>query len=296
MRGLKLTANEIRTLERFKTRAALALQVIRDTRRNDCPRCTSADCEVAMACTSRLDSDTEEHGFFDGPMCKHAPDEKRRQAEEEATKAREYRMQHAGVPDPTLIKMLAGVRVMPRVPRAWYGVEQQELRVGAEQIAEGVEAWLAYPDCHCLLLIGDVGTGKSTAAAWAVASTAANSLWLPARTVDDLERWKLVSSLAYSAELLVIDDIGTERQTESGFGVETLANLWVDRLDSCKRTLVTTNLSPQAIVNRYGDRLRSRLTRRPQVGFVEAGAVDLRRLKRDYEARVGAAKDFRSGR
>lgn len=294
MRTMKLTANEINTLERFKSRAALALQVIRDTRRNDCPRCTTPDCEVALACTSKLDPDTEEHGFFDGPMCKHAPEAERKLAEESATKAREYRMTHAGVPDPGLIKMLAGVRVMPRVPRAWFGVEQQDQRSGSEQIAEGVEAWLAYPDCHCLLLIGDVGTGKTTAAAWAVASTAANSLWLPARTVDDLERWRLVSSLAYSAEMLVIDDIGTERQTESGFGVETLANLWVDRLDSCKRTLVTTNLSPQKIVERYGDRLRSRLTRRPQVGFVEAGAVDLRRMKRDYEARVGAAKDFRS--
>lgn len=294
MRAMKLTANEIDTLAKFKARAAKALDVIKDTRRHDCPRCVDANCEVALACSSRLDPDTDEHGFGDGPMCKHAPDAARKKADEDAMKARAYRMQHAGVPDPELIKHLSSVRMMPRVPRAWFGTEQEK-RQGSEQIAEGIEAWLAYPDCHCMMLIGDVGTGKTTAAAWAVASTADNALWLPARTVDDLERWKAVSSLAYSVGLLVIDDIGTERQTESGFGTETLGNLWVDRIDSCKRTIVTTNLSPQGIVKRYGDRLRSRLTRRPQVGFVDAGAVDLRRMKRDYEARIGAAKDFRGG-
>ena len=282
------------TLRSFHDRAAVALAVIQRTRADDCPRCPSADSEVALKCTSRLDSDTEVHGGV-GPLCKHVEAEAHRLAEEELTSRRAYRMKHAGAPDPEVIRHLSALRSMPRPQRAWFGPDQSQ-RVGSEQIADGVEAWLGYPDCHTLLVMGDVGTGKSTAAAWAVACTQDNSLWLPARMVDDLERWKPVSALAYSVGLLVVDDLGTERETESGWGTDTLGSLLVDRIDSCKRTIITTNLSPNAIIKRYGDRLRSRLNRRPQAGLIEAGSVDLRKLKRDYQQRVGEARDFRSAK
>lgn len=291
----KLSVMDEKTLKSFQDRALLAMDNIKSTRRNDCPRCPSADSEVAAACTSKLDADTETHGFGDGPMCKHVEEKARQAADEELTKRRAYRMKHAGVPDPEMIKYLAPLRTMPRPPRSWFGPDQGQ-RTGSEQIIEGVESWVAYPGCHTLLIVGDVGCGKSTAAAWAVACTQDNALWLSARMVDDLERWKTVSELAYRVGLLVIDDLGTERVTESGWGTETLGSLWVDRIDSCKRTLVTTNLGPEGIIKRYGDRLRSRLNRRPQAGFIEGGATDLRRLKRDYQQRVGEARDFRGQR
>jgi len=289
----KLTTCDVMTLKAFQDRAVVAMETIRRTRREDCPRCPNADSEVALQCSSRLDSDTETHGFMDGPMCKHAEAKAQQAAEEELTKRRAYRMKHAGVPDPEVIKYLAPLRAMPRPSRSWFGPDQSQ-RTGSDQITEGVEMWLAYPGCHTLLVMGDVGTGKSTAAAWTVACTQDNALWLSARVVDDLERWKPVSSLAYTVGLLVVDDLGTERETESGWGTETLGNLLVDRIDSCKRTIITTNLSPAAMMKRYGDRLRSRLNRRPQAGLIEAGAVDLRKLKRDYQKRVGEARDFRS--
>ena len=178
---------------------------------------------------------------------------------------------------------------MPQPPRSWFGPDQAK-RDAAMTVVEGTESWLAFPDCRCLVITGDVGTGKSTAAAWIVASTQDNALWLSARMVDDLERWKPVAELAYRVGLLVIDDLGTERDSESGWSVDTIGGLLVDRLDSGKRTVVTTNLNGTGIVKRYGDRLRSRLSRRPQVGLIEAGAVDLRRLKRDYQERIGDAK------
>lgn len=291
----KLSVVDEATLKHFHDRAMVAMENIKRTRRDDCHRCPSAESEVALKCSSRLDSDTETHGFMDGPMCRHVEEAARRAADEDLTARRAYRMKHAGVPDPEMIKYLAPLRVMPQPPRAWYGSDQAK-RDAVMQVIEGVESWLPYPDCRFLVVTGDVGTGKSTAAAWAVASTQDNALWLPARTVDDLERWKPVSSLAYSVGLLVVDDLGTERVSDSGWSSDTLGGLLVDRLDSGKRTIITTNLDGIGIVKRYGDRLRSRLSRRPQVGLIEAGVTDLRRLKREHQQRVGEARDFRGQR
>jgi hypothetical protein len=285
----KLSVVDEATLKMFHDRAALAMENIKRTRKEDCPTCPNAHSEIAMACTSRLDSDTETHGFMDGPMCQHVKTENAKQAEEELTSRRAQRMKYAGVPDPEVIKTLAALRVMPQPPRAWFGADQDK-RAAAMMVVEGAESWLSYPDCRCLVITGDVGTGKSTAAAWIVASTQDNALWLSARMVDDLERWKPVSELAYRVGLLVIDDLGTERESESGWSTDTIGGLLVDRLDSGKRTVVTTNLNGMGIVKRYGDRLRSRLSRRPQVGLIEAGTTDLRRMKREYQQRIGETK------
>jgi DNA replication protein DnaC len=285
----KLSVMDEMSLKGFQDRALMAMDNIKSTRRNDCPRCPNAHSEVAMKCSSRLDPDTETHGFLDGPMCRHVEAEAHRAEEEELTKRRFARMKHAGVPDPEVVRTLAALRVMPQPPRAWFGPDQAK-RDAAMLVVEGAEAWLGYPDCRCLVITGDVGTGKSTAAAWIVASTQDNALWLPARTVDDLERWKPVSELAYRVGLLVIDDLGTERESDSGWSTDTIGGLLVDRLDSGKRTVVTTNLNGLGLVKRYGDRLRSRLSRRPQVGLIEAGTTDLRRMKREYQQRIGEAK------
>ena len=284
----KLQMFDEQTLKHFRDRAAVAMDNIKSTRRNDCPRCPNAKSEVALACSSRLDPDTETHGFEDGPMCKHVEEKARRDAEEEVIRARTLRMQRAGVPDPEMIKCFAKVKVMTQPSRSWFGVDQSQ-REGSERVVEAANRYIFDQQLKHLLLIGSTGTGKSTAAAWIIASTLDNAHWLPARTVDDLERWRPVSSLVYSVPLLVIDDLGTERQSESGWGVETLSSLWVDRIDRGLRTVVTTNLGIAALSARYGERLRSRLNR-ADVGPVAAGNVDLRRLKRDHQQRMGEVK------
>lgn len=286
MRKLKMFDEA--TLKHFHDRALLAMENIKRTRREDCPQCPGEHSEIALKCSSRLDPDLETHGFMDGPMCKHVTAQNARLAEDNVAQARLQRMQHAGVPDPEMVKHFARVRVMPEPARAWYG-HDQGARQGATQVRDATHHFLNDPQLRHLVLIGGTGTGKSTAAAWVVASVLDNAHWLAARTVDDIERWKPVSSLAYSAQLLVIDDLGTERHSESGWGVETLSSLWVDRIDRGARTVVTTNLSLPALAQRYGERLRSRLNR-ADVALVAAGNVDLRKLKRDYQQRVVEAK------
>lgn len=280
----RLTVADEATIQKFHDRAAMALEAIKRQRREDCPRCTSSHCEIAVACSSRMDSDLETHGYHDGPMCKHVTREAQERADEEVTKARLSRMTRAGVPDPEMAKHLAKTRSMPQPPRAWFGLDQQ-LMEGSRNLHDAAHYFVSQDDIRSLILIGGTGTGKTTAASWIVATTLDNALWLPARTVDEIERWKQVSMLAYSVPLLVIDDLGTERLSEGRWGVDTLESLWVDRIDRGVRTIVTTNLAPGALAARYGDRLKSRMNRL-DVSPVGAGTVDLRKLKREYQARM----------
>jgi DNA replication protein DnaC len=293
---MRLRTVDQETVEYFRGKAGLALERMARIRREDCPRCDGVASDIGKGCTSVGDPDTEEHGFFDGPMCKWAMSEKTKEAEENLTKARAERMRHAGIEDKALVTWMAPMRAPPFPQPVWFGLDGQELRQAASESMAGAQAWLEYPDCKVLLILGGIGAGKTTAAAWVVAGERANAVWLPARTVDDLESWKLVGHNAKTAQLLVIDDLGTERDTESGFGRDTLGNLLTDRIDRGQRTVVTTNLSGAEIVKRYGERLRSRLQLRPLVGVIDAGKTDLRKLKRGYEQRMGEARDFRGGR
>lgn len=283
------------TLKYFQQMAGKAMERIKRIRREDCPQCDGVASDIGKVCTSKGDPDTEEHGFGDGPMCKWAMSERVAEAERNRTKDRADRMRRAGIEDKAIIEWMAPLRSAPYPQPSWFG-PQQELREGSNEVMSGAQAWLDYPDCKCLLIIGGVGAGKTTAAAWIVAGEVANAVWLPARTVDDMEAWKVVSHHAKTAQLLVIDDIGTERDSESGWGRDTLGSLWTDRLDRAQRTVVTTNLSGHELVKRYGERLRSRLQLRPLVGVIDAKKVDLRKLKREYEQRIGAVRDFRGGR
>ena len=284
------------TVNYFRTNAGNAVERMKRIRREDCPRCDGVASEIGAKCSSMGDPDTDEHGYNDGPMCKWAKAEEAKEAEANLTKASSERMRHAGIEDKALINWMAPMRSPPFPQPTWFGLDGQELRQAASEAMAGSQAWLDYPDCKVLLMLGGIGAGKTTAAAWIVAGEKANSVWLPARTVDDLESWKQVGHLAKTAQLLVIDDLGTERDTESGFGRDTLGNLFTDRIDRAQRTVVTTNLSGAELVKRYGERLRSRLQLRPLVGVIDAGKTDLRKVKRGYEQRMGEARDFRSGR
>lgn len=284
------------TVQYFRSNASKAVERMKRIRREDCPQCDGVASEIGSKCTSKGDPDTDEHGYNDGPMCKWAKAEEAREAEQNLTKARFERMRHAGIEDKALINWMAPMRSPPFPQPTWFGLDGQELRQAASEAMAGSQAWLDYPDCKVLLMIGGIGAGKTTAAAWIVAGEKANAVWLPARTVDDLDAWKQVGHLAKTAQLLVIDDLGTERDTESGFGRDTLGSLLTDRIDRAQRTVVTTNLSGFELVKRYGERLRSRLQLRPLVGVIDAGKTDLRKVKREHEKRMGQVRDFRSGR
>lgn len=117
-----------------------------------------------------------------------------------------------------------------------------------------------------VLVLGRPGVGKT----WAVAAAVRD--FPPARYVsahdlvadeqrrigEDDPMGERLSDRAERAELLVLDDLGAERSTD--FARDRLVHLLVQRYDWRRQTIVTTNLTPEALGETYGARLASRLS------------------------------------
>lgn len=127
-----------------------------------------------------------------------------------------------------------------------------------------------------LILAGLRGVGKSIAAAYALSCmygvwVNAPELAVPPReeegkaTLDERMR---------KAELLVLDDVGMEH-SPSGYAASRVVSAIEWREAEMKRTLVTTNLSSDEFVNRYGERIASRVEG-DALGFVTCTGPDLR--------------------
>lgn len=114
-----------------------------------------------------------------------------------------------------------------------------------------------------VLLLGEVGAGKTHAAvALARLAHEAGRLVLFTHTlafIDDLkpDGDPQAMSRAVDADVLVLDDLGTERQRE--FGADRISRLLVDRYNACRPTIVTSNLDPSALEQQVGARVWSRL-------------------------------------
>jgi hypothetical protein len=109
-----------------------------------------------------------------------------------------------------------------------------------------------------LLLVGSFGVGKSVAAAWAMKLL--GGMWvaaadLPGLRIEDKAQYNRVRS----ARFLVVDDLGTDANDKSGWGVNEVQNILTLRHDEDLRTLVTSNLMPSAIQQAYGGRVWDRL-------------------------------------
>ena len=125
---------------------------------------------------------------------------------------------------------------------------------------QAVERWLG-DDLPFLVLGGNVGTGKTVAAAYAVSKR--GGLFRKASQITrmsqyDAEAWDRL----YRAGLLVIDDLGTEPLDQGGWGMSALLDLFDRRYDDRARTVITTNLTADALKARYssdGGRFADRL-------------------------------------
>lgn len=79
-------------------------------------------------------------------------------------------------------------------------------------------------------------------------------------------------------DLLVVDNLGTE-QIYKNVTKEYLLSILSERIAGQKHTIVTTNLNPQEILNRYGDRFYSRLMDK-RIGIaIQFPSLDLRLIK-----------------
>ncbi len=142
-----------------------------------------------------------------------------------------------------------------------------------------VVRWLGREDVPSVLVLrGGTGAGKTVAAGWALARrggylrSVSQIVWTwQSNTVRAIEERERLAG----CELLVIDDVGTEKKRDTEALVEALRDLLELRQREGARTLVTTNLSREAWLARYPDeRVESRLSR---AAWVTDSGIDHRR-------------------
>lgn len=148
------------------------------------------------------------------------------------------------------------------VPRVAADVERGDLaeteaRVAVRKFREASGSW-------CLLLLGGIGSGKTTAAgecAWLVGLAEKRVAWIRASesarlsgfgvdALERFERWR-------SADLVVLDDLGTEAMTPTW--QQALDDLLDDRYQRMAPTVITSNLTPEGFKQRYGERIADRV-------------------------------------
>ena len=86
----------------------------------------------------------------------------------------------------------------------------------------------------------------------------------------------LILDILSNCDLLIIDDLGTEPMYKN-VTVEYLLTVISTRLDANKPFIVTTNLSTSELLDRYNERLISRLSDKTKTRFIPFNLEDLRR-------------------
>ena len=121
----------------------------------------------------------------------------------------------------------------------------------------------------------EAGTGKTTiavACGKTVATRGKMVLFLRAASIPTLSEEEYLR--AKDIRNLIIDDIDKVRNTD--YGVEKLFELVDYRHSELLPTIVTSNLTPSGIAERYGSSLASRLCDRSSFGVFEVGGQDRR--------------------
>ena len=162
------------------------------------------------------------------------------------------------------------------VSQVQYRGVQYEKNSEIHKAVELASKWLISPNAkRWLLIIGSVGTGKTTLANAvcdvlnAINKATKDGVW--ATPVEKISAIRL-SQLARTDETklqsikkslrLFIDDLGTETDNVKVFGntISPITETIFDRYDSTQSvTIITSNLNTEQIVQNYGDRVADRL-------------------------------------
>ena len=129
----------------------------------------------------------------------------------------------------------------------------------------------------CLVLAGQKGVGKSTAAAYflwektrrvASGATPPKQLqWWTASRVARLSGYDQELEKMMKVPLMVIDDLGVEYLDKNGYFNHRLDELIDERYSNYRKTIITTNLNKRDFQARYEDRITSRI----REGFKHGG-------------------------
>ncbi len=169
-------------------------------------------------------------------------------------------------------------------------IKDDAQRKSVEELYDSMKKYVAkFPDVKYKTLVfsGGVGTGKTCLASamsraivekgYAVKFVSAYefcSHMLTTHTSPIAERNALLHDML-TCDLLVIDDLGTEPMLKN-VTVEYLLLVIEERQSRGLATLVTTNLSGENILNRYGERIYSRLSHKQHSMIIKMQGADLR--------------------
>ncbi len=140
---------------------------------------------------------------------------------------------------------------------------------------------------HVITLIGEVGVGKTYLLKACVNEAIKKELYCYYTTafalnqdmlkyhLSDLEGKDAVIRKYLDCDLLCIDDLGTEN-TIKNVTVEYLYFIINERLQSNKNTIITTNLTPQQIMQNYDERIFSRIANKKDCILINMTGDDLR--------------------
>lgn len=146
-----------------------------------------------------------------------------------------------------------------------------------------------YPNVksNTIVFFGGVGTGKTCLASAMCRSIVEKgyatkilsayefcSLMLKTHTSPIVERNDLLHDVL-TADVLCLDDLGTEPMLKN-VTVEYLLLVIEERQNANKLTVITTNLDPDKLHDRYGERIYSRLSHKQQSKYFQFIGTDLR--------------------
>ena len=121
-------------------------------------------------------------------------------------------------------------------------------------------------DGKCLVMCGGTGSGKTFAAYYALAYAAASGYQQGMLKVSrELATWAIhyredFEYLVHENRLLVIDDVGAEHKSASGWAESVFEDLISYRELHRLPTIITTNLAKDDFGKAFGERVLSRIT------------------------------------
>lgn len=168
-------------------------------------------------------------------------------------------------------------QVLDDVPRIRDNVRQELHRTEA---IDAVDEFQSKPDAWCLLLLGGIGCGKSTAAGKLLVKTEKGTapfynLWVRVSEVSRMSGFGVQTEERYaemrSAPVIVFDDLGTEVLTPTW--QQALDDVLDWRYQHSKRTIITSNLAAGDFKARYGERLADRIREGGMVKTLGEGSL-----------------------
>jgi chromosomal replication initiation ATPase DnaA len=148
------------------------------------------------------------------------------------------------------------------IPRRFWDARPEHF---TDPLGGEISAWSALDEPPNLVLLGAVGVGKSHAAAAAIRprfAAGATVVFVPVGELLDSLDWRRPDSAETmerlcQVDLLVVDDLGTERSNEwTGERLYLVVNRrWLDM----RPTIITSNLDPDQLTEAVGERTYSRL-------------------------------------